>query len=287
MENLNILFTLFPWSLIAGVMISAICSALGVYVILKRMVFIGIALSEAAALGIACGMIFGIPTFATSSVLTLAFGLGLSRPYENGRLPREAILGVLFSTAGALSILLVSKAGLGLEEIKALLYGDLILTRLSDLTIGLTVFAPVVILLLLFRRPILYTFLDRESARILGISVAFWELVYFASLSLVVAASARVAGAMLVFAYLIIAPSAALLASRRLRVVVPLSIGISVVCTLAGIYGALALDLPANQLIVALLAASIAMVWMFRIRSFNRPCRYRAALPAGTESSPE
>ncbi len=263
MENIRILLELFPWSILAGIMIAAVCSALGVYVILKRMVFIGIALSEAAALGIACGMIFGFPAFAGSAALTLAFGLGLSRPYENGRLPREAILGILFATAAALSILMVSKAGLGLEEVKALLYGDLILTRPNDLTIGATVFLPVAIILLVWQRPILYTFLDREAARILGIRVWLWEIVYFAALSMVVAASARVAGAMLVFAYLIISPSAALLTSRKLRVVVPLAAIYSVVCTLFGLYGALAFDLPANQFIVALLTSGFILIWLW------------------------
>ncbi len=264
MENLRILFELFPWSMIVGVLIAAVCSALGVYVILKRVVFIGVALSEAAALGIAAGMIFGFPAFAGSAVLTLAFGLGLSRPYESGRLPRDAMLGILFVTAGALSILLVARAGLGLEEIKALLYGDLILSRPDDLGTGLAVFVPVAVLLIVFRRPILYTFLDREAARLLGVRVGLWEAAYFAALSLVVAASARVAGALLVFAYLVVAPSAALLASRRLPVVMALASGISVLCTLAGIYGALVWDLPANQFIIALLALACLLVWAIR-----------------------
>ncbi len=265
MENLRILLELFPWSLIVGTLIAAVCSALGVYVILKRVVFIGVALSEAAALGIAAGMVFGFPAFAGASVITLAFGLGLARPYESGRLPRDAMLGILFVTAGALSILLVARAGLGLEEVKALLYGDLILSRPDDLGVGLAVFVPVAVLLILFRRPILYTFLDREAARLLGVRVAWWEAAYFAALSLVVAASARVAGAMLVFAYLVVSPAAALLASRRLPAVMALAAGISVACTLAGIYGALIWDLPANQFIVALLALVFVLVRIGRL----------------------
>jgi len=276
MENLRTLFELFPWSMVVGVLIAALCSAMGVYVILKRVVFIGVALSEAAALGIAAGMVFGFPLFAGASTLTLIFGLGLSRPYESGRLPRDAMLGVLFVAAGALSILLVSKAGLGLEEVKALLYGDLILTTPGDLLPVLLVFVPVAAIWMVYRRPVLYTFLDREAARLLGVRVVLWEVFYFAALSLVVAASARVAGAMLVFAYLVVSPSTALLASRRLPVVMVLAMGISVVCTLLGLYGALAYDMPANQLIVALLAVVFLLLWVGRalawlgVRARNR-----------------
>ncbi len=260
MENIQILVDLFPYSIVAGLMIAATCSLLGVYVILKRMVFIGVALSEAAALGIASSMVFGFSSFCGSCALTLLFGIGLSRPYESGRLPREAILGILFSSAAALSVLLVSKAGLGLEEVKALLYGDLILTQPADLKIGVTVFAPILILFFVFWRPILFTFLDREAARIMGIRTTLWEILFFVSLSLTVAASARVAGAMLVFAYLIIAPSAALQMSRRLKYVMLIAVGISTGCTLLGLYGSLAFDLPANQFIVALQAAVFGVV---------------------------
>ncbi len=259
MENLRILFELFPWSLAVGVLTAALCAALGVYVILKRIVFIGAALSEAAALGIAAGMVFGFPAFAGASLLTMAVALGVSRPYERGRLPRDAVLGVLFVTAGAIAILLVSKAGLGLEEVKALLYGDLILSRPDDLLIGLVILVPAAGLLLLFRRPILYTFMDRETAQVLGLRVALWETLYFTVLALVVAASARVAGAMLVFAYLVIAPAAALLLSRQMRRVVGLAVAMAVAFTLIGMYGALAWDVPANQLIVALLAAGLLL----------------------------
>lgn len=264
MENIRILLELFPYSIVAGLMIAATCSLLGVYVILKRMVFIGVALSEAAALGIAGGMVFGFSSFSGSFVLTLLFGIGLSRPYEGGRLPREAILGILFSSAAALSVLLVSKAGLGLDEVKALLYGDLILTQPGDLYIGLTVFAPILVLFFVFRRPILYTFLDREAARIMGIRTTLWEILFFVSLSLTVAASARVAGAMLVFAYLIVAPSAALQLSRRLKYVMFIAVGISTGCTLLGLYGSLALDFPANQFIVALQAFVFGLIVLVR-----------------------
>jgi ABC-type Mn2+/Zn2+ transport system permease subunit len=262
-ENLKTLIDLFPCSIGAGLLISVVCSALGVYVILKRIVFIGAALSESAALGIAMGMVFGFPSLAGASALSVVVGLGLSRPYEQGRLPRDTVLGILFAAAGALSIRLVSKAGLGLEEVKALLYGDLILTRPPDLVACILIIMPAGVLLLAFRRPLLYTFLDREAAMLLGIRAAVWETLYFVVLALVVAASARVAGAMLVFSYLVLSPAAALLLSRRLRVVVALSMIIGAACTLAGLYAALALDLPANQLITALLALVLVVAWAF------------------------
>jgi len=253
MEPLQTLFELFPAAIIAGIAVSAVCAALGVFVILKRMVFIGAVLSEVAAAGLACAMILRIPPLAGAASFTLAAGYALSRPFETARIPRDALLGILFAAAGAGSILLAARTGLGLEEVKALLYGDLILTRRADLLAILGGVTPVVAFLLLFLRPIVYTFLDRESARLLGIPTARWEAFFFLGLALVIAVVSRAAGAMLVFAYLVVPSSAALLLSRRLGIVMALAAGMAVTATLLGLYLSLVWDLPTNQLIVGLL----------------------------------
>ena len=86
-------------------------------------------------------------------------------------------LGFIFVFTSALGFLVVSKSGFGLHEVKALLYGDLILTSQGDLNVILAALVPVLIYFLGFMRPTLYTFLDRESAKIMGIRVALWEFI--------------------------------------------------------------------------------------------------------------
>jgi len=251
MENVQDILDLFPDAVIAGMVLAAVCAMLGVFVILKRVVFIGIALSEVAACGIAAAMIYGVHPFLGAAALTLATVVVLSYPFEGNRLPRDAILGIIFVLASATSILLVAKSGFGLEEVKALLYGDLILTSEKDLRIILATFVPVGLCLLVFIRPTLYTFLDREAARALGIRVALWELLYFFSLGLAVSAASKVAGALLVFCYLVVAPSTALLLSRRLRVVVVVAALAAIAATAVGLYVSFTQDLPTNQTIAA------------------------------------
>ncbi|MCF7837708.1 MAG: metal ABC transporter permease [Candidatus Marinimicrobia bacterium] len=259
MEAIGTLLELFPHSIVAGVLIAAACAALGVFVILKRMVFIGAVLSEVAAAGLALAMVWHAPPLLGAASLTLAVSWGLSRPFETTRIPRDAILGTLFAAAAALSVLLAARAGLGLEEIKTLLYGDLILTRRADLlpiTIGVL---PAGLLLACGLRPIVHTFMDRESARIMNVRVNRWEIAFFLALALVISLASRVAGAMLVFAYLVMPSSAALLLSRRLGIVMLLAAGLAVGATLAGLYASLVWDLPTNQLIVAFLALTLPL----------------------------
>jgi len=241
-------------------MIALVCAILGVFVILKRVVFIGITLTEVAACGIALAMLTGMPPLAGALLLTLVTVGLLALPFESRRIPRDAVLGVLFVAASSLSVLLVSHSGLGLHEVKALLYGDLILTSARDLTVIAAVLVPALFFLVIFLRPTLYAFLDREAATVLGIRPGRWELLFFLVLGVVVATASKVAGSLLVFCYLVVPPATALLLSQRLGRVLLLAALIAAGATLLGVGVSFMADLPTNQTIVAVACAGFLSV---------------------------
>jgi ABC-type Mn2+/Zn2+ transport system permease subunit len=247
---------LFPYSIIAGIIIASVCSILGVFVILKRLVFIGITLSETASCGIAAALALHWPPLIGATAFALLTVTVLSRPYEFTRLPRDVVMGIFFVFASGLGLLLVSQSGFGLEEVKALLYGDLILISNHDVKIILGICIPVLIVLIAFIRPILYVFLDREAARILGMRVDAYELLFFISLGLVVSAAAKSAGTLLVFCYLVVTPAAAFLISRRLYTVLLISAAGSVGSTIVGLYWSFQHDLPTNPTV-----AVVSCIW--------------------------
>jgi ABC-type Mn2+/Zn2+ transport system permease subunit len=261
-ESLIQLLHAFPWALAAGLLIASVCALLGVFVILKRVVFIGITLAEVAACGIALAMLVGVPALAGAMTLTLATVGLLALPFESQRIPRDAVLGVLFVGASSLSVLLVSHSGLGLHEVKALLYGDLILTSGQDLGVIAALLLPAAAYLLLFLRPTLYAFLDREAATVLGVRPVRWELGFFLLLGLVVAAASKVAGALLVFCYLVVPAATALLLSRRLGFVLALAVLAGAFSTLVGMAVSFATDLPTNQTIVAVTCLGFLLTGM-------------------------
>jgi len=254
-EAMIVLWRTFPQAVVAGLVIAATCALIGTFVILKRVVFIGITLSEVAACGIAAAMVCGVHPFVGAGMATLAVVALLSYPFETGRIPRDAVLGVVFVLAAAMSILLVSKSGFGLHEVKSLLYGDLILTSPSDLKLILGTLLPVLVYMVAFLRPTFYTFLDRDAAKVLGIRVVLWEMLYFAALGLAVSAASKVAGALLSFCYLVVAPSAALLISGRLWVALATGVAVAMFSTLGGLAWSMSRDLPTNQTIAVVTCA--------------------------------
>lgn len=248
-DAMQCLYCQFSEALTAGLLISAVCALLGVFVILKRAVFIGITLSKVAACGVAASFLIGIPPFAGSLVLVLGAVSLLAMPLENQRIPRDTLMGILFIAASALTILLVSKNGPGLVEINSILYGDLILASTRDLKIIFSILTPALILFLAVLRPTLYSFMDREGAKVLGIKTWVWETLYFLMLGVVISAASQIAGALLIFCYLVVCPATALVAHRKIQVILLIAPITAMVATFAGMVISFRYDLPTNQTI--------------------------------------
>lgn len=282
METILALVASFPYAVAAGLLVGVVCAVLGVFVILKRVVFIGIALSEIAGCGIAGAMLAGWPPLAGALLLTLASVLVLAAPFENRGIPRDAILGALFVAASSASVLLVARSGHGLHEVRALLYGDLVLVSRSDFLALGAILVPVLAVLLMFLRPMLYAFLDREAATVLGVRPARWERLFFLLLGLSVAAASKAAGALLVFCYLVIPASVALLLSRRLGAVLILAALTAALVTLAGLGISFAADLPTNQTICATAAGILLIILPARIVARVRAGRSARALASNS-----
>lgn len=246
MDTMHLLVLRFPYAIASGTLVAGVCSILGVFVILKRMVFIGIAMSEVAACGIAVAMIIGLNPFLGAIALTLGAVAILAYPYEKMRVPRDVILGWVFVTASAATLAIVSKSGFGLSDVRLLLYGDLILTDHRDLVVLALVLLPVIGCYLAFLRPILDSFLDRRAAKLMGLRPAIWEGLYFILLGLTVAVASKIAGSVLVFCYLVVCPATGLLASKRFGWVSCISLCSGLFGTVAGLAAAVAWDLPAN-----------------------------------------
>lgn len=261
------LFQAFPHAAGAGVILALACSFLGVFVVLNRLVFIGATLSEVAACGIAASLFCGIHPFIGAAALTLAAVSLLAFYSSEERIPHDAIMAAVFILSSSLAILFVSKSAFGLEEVRALLYGDLIVTSAEDFKILSLAVIPPVLLTGFFLRPVVYTFLDRDAAKVLGIKTRLWELCFYYTLGIVISAASKLGGMLLIFCFLVIPPMIGLMLSKRLWQALLIAAMTALFSTLAGFHFSYAGDLPVNQTIIAangfllVLAAVGVQVW--------------------------
>jgi zinc transport system permease protein len=264
---------LFRDALYGALIIALACSVLGVYVVLRRIVFVGAALAQLSSMGIALalwlggmGLVTGISAhpITLSLLATLAgvlfFGFGAGR----ARVPPDATIGVTYAVAAALGILLVAKAAAG-EAHDIFLQGNILgITRADWLTL-LGVSVPVLAAHVLFYKEFLFVSFDQETARTLGYRVQRWNLMLYLSLGLVIAVAMRFAGVILVFNFLVLPAVTGLFLSRGMRGTFTWAIAAALVAAVLGFSLSVPFDLPTGPAIIAVSGVLVVFAWLVHV----------------------
>lgn len=261
----------------AALIVAVLCSYLGVFVVLKRIVFVGAALAEVSGLGAALAFfppVMGLlePLAATLPFLqpehydhnvpiVFAFAWMLvavaffSQQSNGKRVPREAVIGATYAGAAGLAVLVLSKNAAGSEHAMDSLNGNILGVLPSDIHLLMLAGVSVALVQALFHKEFVLVAFDSEVARTLGFRSSNWELLWYLTLGIMISVSIHVAGTVLVFAYLVLPPLCALLLSRRLGVVFVLSVFFGVLATFSGVLISTSpIDLPSSPTIVGCLA---------------------------------
>ena len=272
MHNLDTIL-LFKEALYGALLIAVACSALGVYVVLRRIVFVGAALAQLSSAGIALGLFLGglgataglaTHPIAMSLVATMAgavfFGLGGGKH----RIPPDATIGVTYVVAAAAGILLIAKAVTG-EAHDIFLQGNILGITLGDSWVLLAVAIPVLVLHLIVYKEFLFVSFDGETAHTLGYNVTFWNLLLYATLGLVIAFAMQFAGVMLVFDFLVLPAVTGMLVAQSMRGTFVIAIGSAVIAAIVGFSLSVPFDLPTGPAMIACSGALVLFAWLIRL----------------------
>ncbi len=203
-------------------------------------------------------------------MVTIALVLSLLLPLlaERTRLPIDSLLGILAPSSVALALVLAQGTSLSID-FEALLFGELLTTTKSDLTLILVGIATTSILLACVWRAVLLDVLSRDLALSEGLPVRLYDILTTAMLGIFIALGVRIAGLLLINAFLVIPASCLVMLSRRsvlLQNPERMALGaviVNIVCVLAGFALALAADLPAGASICAVLFFVFCLMSLF------------------------
>ena len=263
---------LFRDALYGALLIALTCSVLGVYVVLRRIVFVGAALAELSSAGIALalwlsgmGLAAGLAThpIALSLIVTLAGVVFFAEGGTRTSVPQDATIGVTYAVAAALGILLVAKARVG-EAHDIFLQGNILGITRADTLVLLAVSVPVLLAHLLFYKEFLFVSFDRETARTVGYNVRRWNLLLYLTLGLVIAFAMQFAGVILVFNFLVLPAVTGLLVARSMGGTFAVAIGAAVVAAVVGFSLSVPLDLPSGPSIIAVSGVLTLLAWLVR-----------------------
>jgi zinc/manganese transport system permease protein len=250
----------------ASLILTGIHAYLGVHVVERGVIFVDLSLAQIAALGASVAILYGAdPHTATSYWVSLGFTfLGAlifsTVRARNSRVPQEAVIGICYAVASAATILAMSKATGETEHLKDMLVGNLLSVSWPEVLKTAVLYSGIGAFHYIFRKNFLAISMNHNLERVGGMSVRFWDLLFYGSFGFVVTSSVSIAGVLLVFCYLIVPSVAGMLFAHTIgrRLLIAWTMG-TVVSTL-GIYLSVQLDLPTGAAIVCTFGLVLALL---------------------------
>ena len=246
-------------ALVAGLAVGLVGAYLGVFVVLRRVVFVGMALAQFSSAGVALGLLLGLAPLLGSVGMMLVGVLLLSLRWSPRKVRQDTVVGLGYVLASAATLLLLAKSPRGETQLLELLSGNIITVTQTDTLITLGALAVVFILHRLFAKELLFVSFDPDTAQAAGYPTRLWEMLLTLSIGVAIAFSIRAVGILLTFGTLIIPAVSALLLTRRISHTFVLAALFGAIPIPVGLYLSFIWDFSPGALIVALSAVLLAI----------------------------
>jgi zinc/manganese transport system permease protein len=261
-----------PWwlyPLLMCLVLTGIHGYLGIHVLKRKVIFVDLAMAQIAALGAAYAILLGYdPKHAENSFPIYLFSLGftlvgaavisLSR-MKKEKVPHEAFIGIVYASASALAMLLLSKTPTEGEQIKHMLVGSLLTVQASKVWTTAAIYAVIGVFHWVFRAKFFAISEDAEAAEKAGISVRFWDFLFYVSFGFVITSSVSIAGVLLVFSYLVVPGVIAVMFAESTRARVAIAWSVGTLVSVLGMVISNAGDFPTGPSIVAGFTATLIL----------------------------
>lgn len=246
--------------LIAGLLAALACASLSAFVVWRGMAFVGDALAHAILPGIVVAYALGISLFigALGSAVLAVAGIGVLS--GRGRLREDTAIGVIFAGFFALGILLLSRM-VSFQDLSHILFGNILGVSVGDLLGMGAVVALVLLGLALGFKELMVTSFDPAHAVAIGLSPELMRYGLLLLLALTTVVAIQTVGVILVLALLVTPGAAASMLSRRMGVIMALSVAFSALSTVVGFYASYYGDVSSGSAIVLSLTLIFILAW--------------------------
>lgn len=263
MFNLSFMLQAFIIAVITGLFLSYI----GVHVVGRGIVFVDLALGQISSLGVAIAVYIetGSAWIPIATTVVGAFLLSLIK-IKDKRLKQEAIIGIIYAFASAVTVLLISKSPHGDSDIQEVLFGNILAVSWDQIqTIGI-IFGILALVQIIFRKQffnLTELFEEKNDAEIGFFNI--WNFLFYISIGLAIVFAVEIGGVIPVFAYLIIPSVCGIMLAKRTSIVIILSMTISVLGAFFGLNMSYHYDFPAGSSVVAVLGIIFTIVSVISI----------------------
>lgn len=254
-------------ALVSGVAISAICSFVGAFLVMRRLALFGDGIAHVAFGGIAAGLFVGIYPIWTAMAVSILGSIGLEKLRKQTKVSGEVAVAVTLVSGLSVGIIIISISGGFTIDLFSFLFGSIILVSSEDMTIILSISGAVVALLCILYRRLLFITFNEELARISGIHTTALNYLFVVVAAIVVVTAMRLTGILLVTALIVLPTITAARFGRGFKATILISMAISASSVVCGVFASYGLDWAPSGTIVMLLVWCMGAVHLtFAVR---------------------
>ncbi|MCX8163538.1 MAG: metal ABC transporter permease [Candidatus Micrarchaeota archaeon] len=257
-------------AILGGFFVALASSLVGVFLILRRMVLFGDGFSHIAFGGIALGLflsaIFEFDPYSIAVLFSLLAAFSIVILKEKFQIKNDIALGVLFSFALSLGIILISLGGGFYSDIHSYLFGNILLLDWSDVILAAILALVLSVLIYLFGKQLVFASFDEVGAKIAGIPTSKLNLIFLCLSAILVVLSIRIVGVLLASSFIILPPATALLVAKNFNSMIFYSTVFALLAVAVGLVLSYYFDIAAGGAIVLF---SIALFLFFSFLKKN------------------
>lgn len=251
----------------AAVITGVLLSYLGVQVVGRGIVFVDLALGQISSLGVAFAAFIGTGLTSIPLIFTLTGALLMSFiNIKDKRLKQEAIIGILYAFASALTVLFISKTAHGDSDIQEVLFGNILSVSWEQIKLVGVVFGIILLVQVIFFKKFFALTESFENGvnHLVGI-FNIWNFLFYISIGLAIVFAVKINGVIPVFSYLIIPAVSAIMIAKSKTAVLIIAIIISILGGFFGLSFSFHYDFPAGSSIVVVLGGIFLLAALYRI----------------------
>ncbi len=238
----------FVRAFIGGFLISMMTALVGIFVVLRKESFIADGIAHASLTGVAIGLLASFnPTFFALLIGILMSVLVVYVKRSKG-ISSDSAIGVSYPFLFSVGIILLFLRGRYSAELETYIFGNVITTSLTDVIVLCGVFLSLILFFSKNYKGMILATLNDDLARISGIKVARLDYLFTILVSLVVIASVKIVGIILVTAFLVVPVLHAQMYAKKFSDMLPIAMTHNVVAFLIGIF--ISLNYPPGASIV-------------------------------------
>ena len=243
-------YTFLQRALLTSIIVGIICGLVGVFIILRGLVFMGAGIAHSSFAGGALGILLGINPFVTIFFFSTGAAMTIGFINEKGYIEDNNVaVGIIFSLTMALAILFISLIKTYNAAVTAILFGNVLIVTTEDMILLVSISVIIIMIIYFMKKELFFVTFDDEMASATGLPVKLISYIFLILISLAIVVSLKAIGAILVFAMITTPAAAAYQWSYKINRIILLSTLFGAISSFIGLYLSYLLNLPSGSTI--------------------------------------